>query len=114
MLTLLSYSSSSDATAMASPSKRVINNWCIAPRLLSNPRAARMSSTFLFYQCFNTAHLRKLYPDGFDVPDDSDYDNQSDVKPVVTDLMLLEKQDVKLRADYAKLPQILYVFMLFH
>ncbi|KAF8326446.1 hypothetical protein F5887DRAFT_925345 [Amanita rubescens] len=51
---------------------------------------------------------KKLYPRDMDVPDDSDYDNQEDVEPVITDLMPLEKQDPKLRADYIAVPEIPY------
>lgn len=55
-------------------------------------------------------YFRKLYPEGFDIPDDSDYDNQEDIEPVVTELMPLEKQDPKLRVDYTNLPKIPYVW----
>jgi hypothetical protein len=44
-----------------------------------------------------------------DIPADSDYDNQEDIQPVVTELMPLEKQDPKLRVDYINLPEIPYV-----
>ncbi|KAF8337238.1 hypothetical protein F5887DRAFT_1078363 [Amanita rubescens] len=50
----------------------------------------------------------KLYPQEMDVPADSDYDNQAEVEPVITDLMPLEKQDPKLRADYINLPELPY------
>lgn len=43
-----------------------------------------------------------------DIPADSDYDNQPEIEPVITDLMPLEKQDPKLRAHYIDLPELPY------
>ena len=47
-----------------------------------------------------------------DVQGDSDYDNQEDIEPVVTELMPLGKQDPKLQADYINLPVFPYVIPL--
>ena len=49
-----------------------------------------------------------------DIPADSDYNNQEDIEPVVTGLMLLVKQDPKLWIDYINLPEILYVLCWIH
>ena len=54
----------------------------------------------------------EVYPKDIDIPIDSDYDNQEDVEPVITELMPLEKQDPKLCADYIGLPDLPYVLCL--
>ncbi|KAK2460212.1 hypothetical protein APHAL10511_007771 [Amanita phalloides] len=53
-----------------------------------------------------------LYPAEFDVPADSDYDDQEeDFEPVDTDLMPLALQDMKLRQDYVTAPPLVYAEM---
>jgi hypothetical protein len=53
-----------------------------------------------------------LYPAGYDIPPDSDYDDQEDFEPVDTELMPLAFQDEKLRMDYTNLPPLEYVHLL--
>ena len=49
---------------------------------------------------------RLLYPAEFNVPADSDYDDQDQdaFEPVDTELMPMSLQDPKLRFDYTRLP----------
>jgi hypothetical protein len=52
-------------------------------------------------------HPRLLYPAAFNIPGDSDYDDQEDFDPVDIDLLMpLEVQDKKLQLDYTNLPQL--------
>ena len=60
---------------------------------------------------FDKTQCRALYPSGFAVPADSDFDDQDlSFEPVDTELMPLALQDMKLRLDYTTLPELPYVF----
>ena len=60
---------------------------------------------------FDKTQCRALYPLGFAVPADSDFDDQDlSFEPVDMELMPLALQDMKLRLDYTTLPALPYVF----